>query len=180
MNFHARLTRLPRNPSNVTLPLLSTSCSCTARLPTRQPSIPPSVQSTTRRLIFVEKMSTPPTSYSAYNSHRNSQSYPPHTPPAPPPKPINSDASSSRRSTPATGPPLPPPPPDAGTYNTPSNQAPRAHPASAPIQDPGPQWLPKILEDKPCVTLPPSHLTAADYLAVGNRTSRTRCPNLIF
>ncbi|KAG9246309.1 hypothetical protein BJ878DRAFT_497578 [Calycina marina] len=100
-------------------------------------------------------MSTPPTSFSY-----NSQSYAPNTPPLPPPKPRNEESSAniSRRSTPAgAGPPLPPPPPEgSSSYN---NEDPRARQARfqsaayaqaqvQQIQDPGDQWLPKILEDK--------------------------------
>ncbi|KAH8592419.1 hypothetical protein B0O99DRAFT_517580 [Bisporella sp. PMI_857] len=102
-------------------------------------------------------MSSPPpssSSYPSYQPHRNSQTFDSNTPPAPPPKPSSQEV--SRRSTPAGGPPLPAPPPQShdglGSY---SNDTPLSQhgsirePAYAQhTQDPGENWLPKILEDK--------------------------------
>ncbi|CZR70146.1 uncharacterized protein PAC_20047 [Phialocephala subalpina] len=101
-------------------------------------------------------MSSSSPAYPPYSSHRNSQSFDPNTPPAPPPKPSSQEV--SRRSTPAGSQPLPPPPPQQeafGTYGgTPEDQQlvqqarlrEVAH--AQQVQDPGEQWLPKILEDK--------------------------------
>ena len=94
-------------------------------------------------------MSSPYVSYA-----RNSQHFDPNTPP-PPPKPNSQDL--SRRSTPAGSyAPLPPPKQDTfGASNPAVNDAQylqhtrlqdAAH--AEHIQDPGEQWLPKILEDK--------------------------------
>jgi hypothetical protein len=102
------------------------------------------------------RMSSPSPAYTPYQPHRNSQSFDPNTPPAPPPKPNSQEV--SRRSTPAGAQPLPPPPPSeaAGSYGAksedpPSQQARMSH--AQHIEDPGEQWLPKILEDKPYATL---------------------------
>lgn len=69
---------------------------------------------------------------------------PRQTPPVPPPKPSGSN-DPSRISTPASNSPRPPPQPpsDATTSDLPSRIA-----APQPIPDPGPQWLPRYLEDK--------------------------------
>ncbi|KAE8443346.1 hypothetical protein EG329_001989 [Mollisiaceae sp. DMI_Dod_QoI] len=103
-------------------------------------------------------MSSPSPAYVPYASHRNSQSFDPNTPPAPPPKPSSQEV--SRRSTPAGSQPLPAPPPPQqeeafGTYGSTSSdqqsmqQARLREGVHAPqVQDPGEQWLPKILEDK--------------------------------
>ncbi|KUJ20238.1 uncharacterized protein LY89DRAFT_579242 [Mollisia scopiformis] len=103
-------------------------------------------------------MSSPSPAYAPYASHRNSQSFDPNTPPAPPPKPSSQEV--SRRSTPAGSQPLlPPPPPQQqeafGTYGSTSEdqrpiQQARLHEAARAqqLQDPGEQWLPKVLEDK--------------------------------
>ncbi|KAG4428735.1 hypothetical protein IFR05_015785 [Cadophora sp. M221] len=103
-------------------------------------------------------MSSPSPAYPPYQPHRNSQSFDPNLPPAPPPKPSSQEV--SRRSTPAVNQPLPPPPPSQtqealGTYGgssddpQPSQQARFREGAYAQqTQDPGEQWLPKILEDK--------------------------------
>lgn len=103
-------------------------------------------------------MSTPP-DYPPYQPHRNSQSFDPNTPPAPPPKPGSQEV--SRRSTPATGGPLPPPPPqeNAGNYSTsPGDTQQAAHlrdlAYAQHTQDPGENWLPKILENKKSVLSP--------------------------
>ena len=126
-------------------------------------------------------MSSPP------YSHRNSQSFTPNMPPAPPPKPQNGEtSSSSRRSTPAgNGPPLPPPPPDTttGSYiGDPRSQQDRAAYAQQ-IPDPGAQWLPKILEDKSCVTLPPVFGLDSILIywnVIGSKTSQMHWQTLIF
>ncbi len=109
-------------------------------------------------------MSSPSPAYPPYQSHRNSQSFDPNLPPAPPPKPSSREV--SRRSTPAGSQPLPPPPPPQsqeafGTYGGGSNGPQLPQQArllegvyAQPTQDPGEQWLPKILEDKSSVTLP--------------------------
>lgn len=103
--------------------------------------------------------------YAHYSSHRNSQSFDANTPPAPPPKPSSQEV--SRRNTPAGSQPWPPPPPPQqqqetfGTSGrTPGDQQSmqqarfREGPhAQQQVQDPGEQWLPKILEDKSSVTL---------------------------
>ncbi|CAL3963613.1 hypothetical protein PZA11_001179 [Diplocarpon coronariae] len=102
-------------------------------------------------------MSSPSPAYPSYQTHQNSQSLHHNLPPAPPPKPGSREI--SRRSTPAASQPLPPPPPQAqdaaGTYGggssdpQSSQQAQAREGQSAPhTQDPGEQWLPKILEDK--------------------------------
>lgn len=101
-------------------------------------------------------MSSPSPAYPSYQSHRNSQSFDPNTPPAPPPKPSSQEV--SRRSTPAGTQPLPPPPPPhqqeaIGSYDgqyddRQSIQQGQVAAAAQNIQDPGEQWLPKILEDK--------------------------------
>lgn len=108
-------------------------------------------------------MSSPTPAYPPYQSHRNSQSFDPNLPPAPPPKPSSQEV--SRRSTPAGSQPLPlPPPPQLqeafGTYGgssedpQPSQQARlREGVYAQQTQDPGEQWLPKILEDKSSVKL---------------------------
>ena len=104
-------------------------------------------------------MSSPSPAYPLYQPHRISQSFDPNIAPAPPPKPSSQEV--SRRSTPAGGQPLSPPPPEAfGTYRESENiqagkQARLREVAYAQqiIQDPGEQWLPKILEDKSSVTL---------------------------
>lgn len=101
-------------------------------------------------------MSSPSPAYPPYQPHRNSQSFDPNTPPAPPPKPSSQEV--SRRSTPAGNQPLPPPPPQQeafGTYgggrpsdDPQSTQQARMREVAHAQQDPGEQWLPKILEDK--------------------------------
>jgi hypothetical protein len=107
-------------------------------------------------------MSSPSPAYPPYQPHRNSPSFDPNTPPAPPPKPCSQEV--SRRSTPAGNQPLPPPPPQQeafGTYgggrpsdDPQSTQQARMREVAHAQQDPGEQWLPKILEDKSSVTLP--------------------------
>lgn len=99
-------------------------------------------------------MSSPSSAYPSYQSHRNSQSFDPNTPPAPPPKPGSQEV--SRRSTPAGSQPLPPPPPHqqevagsyGGSYENPQPIQQAQMSAIQSAQDPGEQWLPKILEDK--------------------------------
>jgi hypothetical protein len=106
-------------------------------------------------------MSSPP-AYPTYQPHQNSQSFDPNTPPAPPPKPSSQEV--SRRSTPA-GSPLPPPPQPSregfGTYDDGGADTPQSSEQgrlreiayAQQVEDPGEQWLPKILEDKSSVTL---------------------------
>lgn len=107
---------------------------------------------------------SPSPAYARYSSHRNSQSFDPNTPPAPPPKPSSQEV--SRRNTPAGTQPWPPPPHPQqqetfGTSGgTPKDQQsmqqarfPEGAHAQQQLQDPGEQWLPKILEDKSSVTL---------------------------
>ncbi|EKD13161.1 uncharacterized protein L3040_002962 [Drepanopeziza brunnea f. sp. 'multigermtubi'] len=104
-------------------------------------------------------MSSPSPAFPTYKSHRISQSFNnPNLPPAPPPKPSNQEV--SRRSTPSSSQPLPPPPPppsqesfstyggDRSAGDPQSTQQARLHEGAAHAQDPGEQWLPKILEDK--------------------------------
>jgi hypothetical protein len=101
--------------------------------------------------------SSPAPAFLPYQPHRNSQSFDPNAPPAPPPKPSSQEV--SRRSTPAGTQPLPPPPPPQesfGTYgrglqDTQSTQQAQFNNGVTNVdhvQDPGEQWLPKILEDK--------------------------------
>jgi hypothetical protein len=105
-------------------------------------------------------MASSSSAFSPYQPHRNSQSFDPNAPPAPPPKPSSQEV--SRRSTPAGTQPLPPPPPQQesfGTYgrgfeDTQSTQQARFSNEVTNVervQDPGEQWLPKILEDKTLV-----------------------------
>jgi hypothetical protein len=118
------------------------------------------------------KMSSPSPAYPPYHSHRHSQSFDPNTPPAPPPKPSSQEV--SRRSTPAGSQPLPPPPPHqqepVGTYegHSQDHQSSQQAQVSAAqsIQDPGEQWLPKLLEDKSYVPLGRLH----------SRMHLTTCP----
>ncbi|PBP24504.1 hypothetical protein BUE80_DR004570 [Diplocarpon rosae] len=102
-------------------------------------------------------MSSPSPAYPSYQTHRTSQSFDPNLPPAPPPKPGSREI--SRRSTPAGSQPPPPPPPqaldavgtDGGSASEPqSSQQVRVGEGqhTPQTQDPGEQWLPKILEDK--------------------------------
>jgi len=100
-------------------------------------------------------MSSPSPS-SSYLPYQTPSAFGANAPPAPPPKPSSQEV--SRRSTPADGQPWSPPqltPPASeafGTYGTGSDSRQQgrvrevAHAQLAP--DPGPQWLPKILEDK--------------------------------
>lgn len=67
---------------------------------------------------------------------------PRQTPPVPPPKPSGSN-DPSRISTPASNSPRPPPQLPSETSDLPSRIA-----APQPIPDPGPQWLPRYLQDK--------------------------------
>lgn len=86
------------------------------------------------------------------------QSFDPNAPPAPPPKPNSREI--SRRNTPASGlpPPLPPPPSENNgpfQYHPSSEGPPRPQSYIATQQqpqDPGDQWLPKLLEDKSYVS----------------------------
>jgi hypothetical protein len=96
---------------------------------------------------------------------RNSQSFDPNTPPAPPPKPSSQEV--SRRSTPAGSQSLVPPPATQqqhqdhfGTRGGASDDLQHVQQArmneaayAQQNQDPGDQWLPKILENKLSVTL---------------------------
>lgn len=104
-------------------------------------------------------MSSSPSTYptSSYTPHRNSQSYSgidPDAPPPPPPKPNSRDV--SRQGTPAgTGNQSFPRPGESsvqyeGRQGTVSREQPQQ------IQDPGDQWLPKILMDKSYVL--PCHM----------------------
>jgi len=112
-----------------------------------------------------------------YQPHRNSQSFDPNAPPAPPPKPGSQEV--SRRGTPAGTQPLPPPPPplppqqdNFGTYghgleDRQSTQQGRLSTEVTKvdqIQDPGDQWLPKILENKTLVFFRLYALTFTDFL----------------
>ncbi|CZS90875.1 hypothetical protein WAI453_003917 [Rhynchosporium graminicola] len=110
-------------------------------------------------------MSSPSPAYPAYQTHRNSQSFDSNLPPAPPPKPSSQEV--SRRGTPAGSQPLPPPPPPPPQTQTQIQEALGAYRANSEdlqtsqqarfrerqyaqqTQDPGEEWLPKILEDKP-------------------------------
>lgn len=105
-------------------------------------------------------MSAQSPAYPPYPPHRNSQSLDLNAPPAPPPKPNSQEV--SRRGTPAGGQHIPPPllPTETlGTYGTTEYASPgqqgrlREIVHAQDIQDPGDQWLPKILEDKSSVTL---------------------------
>jgi len=108
-------------------------------------------------------MSSPSPAYPSYQPVRNSQSFDPNAPPAPPPKPSGQEV--SRRSTPAGSQPVVPPPPSQqqqqdqfGTRASDGlqhvQQARMGEAAYAQhSQDPGDQWLPRILEDKSSVTL---------------------------
>ena len=113
-----------------------------------------------REDIDSKNMSSASPAYPPYQSHRDSQPFDPNTPPAPPPKPSSQEV--SRRNTPAGSQPWPPPPPPnqgafgsygAGAEDPQLSQQARISYAQH-IQDPGEQWLPKILEDKSYVTLP--------------------------
>ncbi|KAH8784070.1 hypothetical protein BGZ57DRAFT_884626 [Hyaloscypha finlandica] len=97
--------------------------------------------------------------YPPYQPRRNSQSFDPNTPPAPPPKLSSQEV--SRRSTPAGSQSLIPPPPTQqlqdhfGTRGGASDDLQHVQQArmnevaySQHSQDPGDQWLPKILENK--------------------------------
>ncbi len=108
-------------------------------------------------------MSSPSPAYAPYQPNRSSQSFDPNAPPAPPPKPSSQEV--SRRSTPAGTQSLIPPPPAqkeepfgtlGGVFEDPQlpQQARMREAAYAQhSQDPGEQWLPKILEDKSYVML---------------------------
>ncbi|KAG9234118.1 hypothetical protein BJ875DRAFT_377097 [Amylocarpus encephaloides] len=137
-------------------------------------------------------MSSPSPAFPPYQPHRNSQSFDPNTPPAPPPKPSSQEV--SRRSTPAASQPLPPPQPrlpppqqDAsGTYGhrpddstPPSLQQARFNEVTnAPgVQDPGEQWLPKILRDKTKQDLA-DVLAKPDLLAALAHSTSTAHPSI--
>jgi len=89
-------------------------------------------------------MSSSPALYPSYHAQAGPQPFDPYAPPAPPPKPSSQDV--SRRSTPAAGP--------QGSFGTheeePSLQQGQARNVAHEqrIEDPGEQWLPKILKDK--------------------------------
>jgi len=96
-----------------------------------------------------------PAELPSYAARRMSQSFDPNIPPAPPPKPSSQEV--SRQSTPAAGQSLPAPPLDDLRGYTPvtagqqyHDQA-SMHDAVQIPQDPGDNWLPKLLEDKSCV-----------------------------
>lgn len=95
---------------------------------------------------------TPSNDIPSYADHRASGSFDPNVPPKPPPKPRSEDV--SRQSTPVLSQFSQQPSPLGGK---PSPQTPerslyaeQVGPQGAPqaIPDPGPNWLPKILEDK--------------------------------
>jgi hypothetical protein len=98
-------------------------------------------------------MPPPSPAYPPFQPHRNSQSFDSNTAPLPPPKPSSQEV--SRNSTPAEYQPLPPPPPPEafGAQATHQGRLRDVAYAHQIIQDPGEQWLPKILEDKSSVTL---------------------------
>lgn len=112
----------------------------------------------------------PPNDLPSYADHRASGSFDPNVPPRPPPKPRSEDV--SRQSTPVLSQfphqPSPlgakpsPPTPERSLY------AEQVGPQGAPqaIPDPGPNWLPKILEDKSyvfCFCIKTSPLTSLVY-----------------
>ncbi|RDL42123.1 Uncharacterized protein BP5553_02102 [Venustampulla echinocandica] len=132
--------------------------------------------------------SSPSPAYPPYQTHRHSQSFDPNTPPAPPPKPGSQEISLSRRSTPAGSQPLPPPPPPqpdaAGMYGRGSEdlqsaQQARFHEVTSAqqIQDPGEQWLPKMLEGKSKQDLT-DVFTKPDLLAALAHSSSTAHPSI--
>ncbi|KAK4101765.1 hypothetical protein N658DRAFT_506922 [Parathielavia hyrcaniae] len=95
------------------------------------------------------------------------------TPPPPPPKPPGSH-DVSRMSTPASGPAPPPPPlPEAmaagpGSALSAATAEHGAGTQSVEVEDPGEQWLPKFLEDKPYVT----HMNTAHWSKVPSISDR--------
>lgn len=124
--------------------------------------------------------SSPPSAYPAYQPP-TPQSFDPNTPPAPPPKPSSQEV--SRRSTPAgnqslPSPPPPPPQETLGTYGaggpeasqSSSQQALREVAYAQQIPDPGELWLPKVLEDKSSVTLPPLLPGSLGFPSTHNRS----------
>ncbi|KAH6678318.1 hypothetical protein B0J14DRAFT_319599 [Halenospora varia] len=93
-------------------------------------------------------MSSPSAAYPPYQPHRNSQSFDANTPPAPPPKPSSQEQARF----------------DGVTY-------------AQQIQDPGEQWLPKILEDKSKQDLA-DVLANPDLLASLAHSSSTAHPSI--
>ncbi|TEY56257.1 hypothetical protein BOTCAL_0227g00020 [Botryotinia calthae] len=96
-------------------------------------------------------MSSSPSPYppSSYTPHRNSQSYSgidPNAPPPPPPKPNSRDV--SRQGTPAGTGNQSFPRPGESSVQFEGRQEPVSREQPQQIQDPGDQWLPKILMDK--------------------------------
>lgn len=110
----------------------------------------------------------------SYTSHRMSQTFDPSTPPPPPPKPNSEEV--SRQSTPGPLPPRPssyhpqdpanrPSPPTPGTPHQRDAQQSHVEP------DPGPNWLPKILQDKSFV-VPLLYFISTINIIKGNKTSK--------
>lgn len=124
---------------------------------------------------------TPSNDIPSYADHRASGSFDPNVPPKPPPKPRSEDV--SRQSTPVLSQFSQQPSP---LGSRPSPQTPerslyaeQVGPQGAPqaIPDPGPNWLPKILEDKSYVSphsicIKTSPLTSPVY-KISKRSSET-------
>ncbi|OBT78095.1 hypothetical protein VF21_02748 [Pseudogymnoascus sp. 05NY08] len=95
---------------------------------------------------------TPSNDIPSYADHRASGSFDPNVPPKPPPKPRSEDV--SRQSTPVLSQFPHQPSPLGAKPSPPTPERPiyaeQVGPQGAPqaIPDPGPNWLPKILEDK--------------------------------
>lgn len=95
---------------------------------------------------------TPSNDIPSYTDHRASGSFDPNVPPKPPPKPRSEDV--SRQSTPVLSQFSQQPSPLGGRPSPQTPERPlyaeQVGPQGAPqaIPDPGPNWLPKILEDK--------------------------------
>ncbi|PQE17574.1 Modifier of rudimentary Modr protein [Rutstroemia sp. NJR-2017a BBW] len=123
-------------------------------------------------------MSSSPATYPAYPPARNSQSFMnnPNTPPPPPPKPSSRDV--SRQGTPAAGQSFPRPGETSHPYAA-GQDAPRSVLREAPpqIQDPGDQWLPKILQDKSKQDLADA-LAKPNLLAALTHSSTTAHPSI--
>jgi hypothetical protein len=158
---YARLRRRLSEKPFINHPLSRTPSSLLAPTPPAQSRLCTQVPNPFVHSRVAMSASSP--AYPPYQPHRNSQSFDPNTPPAPPPKPSSQEV--SRRSTPAGSQSLIPPPPaqqqdsfrthEGGSEDPQFTQQARMREAAYAqhTQDPGEQWLPKILEDKSYVML---------------------------